>query len=336
MPEATIDEMNQQLRDFAAHEFFHIVTPLTVHSDEIGNFDFNDPKMSQHLWMYEGVTEYFASNVQLKYGLISPEEYLQVLSEKMYGMEQYKSDLPFTDLSKYTLDKYHDQYNNVYVKGALIGLCLDLELRKLSNGKYGLRDLLLDLSKKYGKSKSFKDDELFAEITKMTYPQIGDFFTKYIKGTEPLPFAEVLDWAGVTYIPEEKFTDLSLGISNSDISITQIESKPYLTIASTEHLNAMGKALGFQQGDVLVKMNGETLPDLGPTFGEFLLRQRESLQEGKPFSYGVLRKDANGDLKEVELKANAMKVELSRKHILKFNENASSEQLIIRNSWLKP
>jgi len=336
MPEATIDQMNQQLRDFAAHEFFHIVTPLTIHSEEIGNFDFNDPKMSQHLWMYEGVTEYFASNVQVKYGLISPDEYLQVLSEKMYGMEQYNSDLAFTDLSKFTLDKYHDQYNNVYVKGALIGLCLDLELRKLSGGKYGLRNLLLDLSKKFGKSKSFKDDELFAEITKMTYPEIGDFFNKYVKGTAPLPFTQVLDWAGVTFIPEEKFKDFSIGIGNGDINVTQLDEKPYLYIVSTEHMNEMGKALGFQQGDVIIKMNGETLPDLGPTFGEFLLHQRETMEEGKFLTYGVLRKDAAGELKEVELKAAIVKVDLSRKYILRFNENATAEQLALRDSWLKP
>jgi predicted metalloprotease with PDZ domain len=42
------------------HEFFHIVTPLSIHSKEIQDFDYND-KMSEHLWMYEGVTEYFAN-----------------------------------------------------------------------------------------------------------------------------------------------------------------------------------------------------------------------------------------------------------------------------------
>jgi hypothetical protein len=126
MPEATIEDMNQQLRDFAAHEFFHIVTPLTVHSKEIDDFDFNSPKMSQHLWMYEGVTEYFAGNVQVKYGLITPEEYLMVIREKMITADQFKNDVPFTDISKFTLDQYHDQYYNVYQKGALIGLCLDI------------------------------------------------------------------------------------------------------------------------------------------------------------------------------------------------------------------
>jgi predicted metalloprotease with PDZ domain len=336
MPEATIDQMNQQLRDVAAHEFFHIVTPLNIHSEHIENFDFNDPKMSQHLWMYEGVTEYFASNVQVKYGLITPDEYLEVLHDKMQTMDQFNNNLAFTDLSKYTLDKYHDQYNNVYVKGALIGLCLDLQLRKLSDGKYGLRNLMLDLSKKFGKSKAFKDDELFDEITKMTYPEIGEFFNKYVKGAEPLPLAEVLGWVGVNYTPEQKFQDYSLGLSQSDVDVKEVNGKPYLYIANAEHLNEMGKAIGFQKGDVLVKINGEMIPDLGPQLGEFLSRQRGSIKDGKPLSYGVLRPDANGEMKEVELSANAFKVDLSRKHLIEFNETPTPEQVTLRDSWLKP
>jgi predicted metalloprotease with PDZ domain len=336
MPEATIEQMNQQLRDVAAHEFFHIVTPLTVHSEEIGHFDFNDPKMSQHLWLYEGATEYFASNVQVKYGLISPEDYLDVLHEKMQSMDQYKSDISFTDLSKYTLDKYHDQYNNVYVKGALISLCLDLQLRKLSDGKYGMRNLVLDLSKKYGKNVAFKDEVLFDEITKMTYPEIGEFFNKYVKGIEPLPLAEELSWVGVTYKPEEKFSDYSLGLTQSDVDVMPINDKPYLYIANDEHLNEMGKALGFKKGDVLVKINNEIVPDLGPQLGEFLVRQRSSIKEGKPLTFGVLRKNENGESKEIELSANAFKIELTRKHLIEFMETPTADQLKLRDSWLKP
>ena len=62
MPTAALDE---QLKDVVSHEFFHIVTPLSIHSKEIHNFDFNAPKMSKHLWMYEGVTEYFANLFQV-------------------------------------------------------------------------------------------------------------------------------------------------------------------------------------------------------------------------------------------------------------------------------
>jgi predicted metalloprotease with PDZ domain len=336
MPEMPIDQMNQQLRDFAAHEFFHIVTPLTVHSEEIQDFDFNDPKMSQHLWMYEGVTEYFAGNVQVKYGLISPEEYLQVLQEKMLTSDQFKNDVPFTDISKFTLDKYHDQYYNVYQKGALIGLCLDIKLRQLSGGKYGLRNLMLDLSQKFGKSKAFKDDELFQEITRATYPEIGDFFNRYVKGSEMLPLVEVLTAAGVLYKEEEKFMDYSLGIGNSDISVTQVDNKPKLQIATTASLNAMGKTLGFQAGDVLVKINGETIPDLGPDLGAFVQKQVMALPTSKTLSYTVLRKDAGGELKETELSAPVTQIELSRRHLLAFNPEATPAQLALRDSWLKP
>ncbi len=187
MPERPIEEMNQQLRDFAAHEFFHIVTPLTIHSEEIDNFDYNDPKMSQHLWLYEGVTEYFAGNMQVKYGLITPEQYLDVVREKILTAETFYDTVPFTDISKFTLTEYKEQYYNVYQKGALIGMCLDIKLRQLSEGKYGLQNLVADLSKKYGKSKPFEDAKLFDEITALTKPEIGEFLKKYVGGPDRLP-----------------------------------------------------------------------------------------------------------------------------------------------------
>jgi predicted metalloprotease with PDZ domain len=55
LPDLPQEQISPMLVDIAAHEFFHIVTPLTVHSEEIHYFDFNDPDMSQHLWMYEGL-----------------------------------------------------------------------------------------------------------------------------------------------------------------------------------------------------------------------------------------------------------------------------------------
>ncbi len=336
MPEMPIEEMNQQLRDFAAHEFFHIVTPLTIHSKEIQDFDFNNPKMSQHLWMYEGMTEYFAGSVQVKYDLISPEQYLEILREKMVTSDQFLNDVPFTDISKFTLDKYHDQYYNVYQKGALIGMCLDIKLRKLSGGKYGVQNLMLDLSKKYGKEKAFEDDALFEEITKMTYPEIGVFFNRYVKGTEKLPLAEVLNEVGVSYNEEERFKDFSLGITNADLGVAEIEGKPRLQIASVNNLNAMGKALGFQQGDVLAKINGAALPDLGPELGAFIQGQFALMQEGKPLTYGVLRKNEKGELAEVTLSAPVTKIDMVRRHLIRFNPDATPDQLALRKTWLRP
>lgn len=338
MPEKTIEEMNQQLRDFVAHEFFHIVTPLTIHSEEIHNFDFNDPKMSKHLWLYEGVTEYFAGNVQVKYGLITPEQYLDVLRQKMATADQFIDDVPFTDISKFTLDKYKDQYYNVYQKGALIGMCLDIKLRKLSGGKYGMQNLAADLGKKFGKTKAFNDDQLFDEITKLTYPEIGEFLKRYVSGSEKLPFKETLDLVGVNFYPELINLETSLGftLNQETIALAQVNNKPMLSIGNADFLNEQGKAIGLKTGDVLVKINGETIPDLGPDLQGFFIKQQTGLVEGNTLSYTVLRKNEEGEQQELELKAPIKKVELKKKFILTFNENATPEQLALRESWLKP
>ena len=42
------------ISDIAAHEFFHVVTPLHIHSEIIENFDFETPVPSEHVWLYEG------------------------------------------------------------------------------------------------------------------------------------------------------------------------------------------------------------------------------------------------------------------------------------------
>lgn len=333
LPEAPIDQINQQLRDMAAHEFFHIVTPLTIHSEEIHNFDFNDPKMSKHLWLYEGVTEYFASNVQVKYGLITPEDYLDVLREKILTAETFKDTVPFTDISKFTLTDYKDQYYNVYQKGALIGMCLDVKLRQLSEGKYGLQNLINDLSKKYGKSKAFEDDKLFDEITSMTYPQIGEFLNHYVAGPEKLPLKEIFESVGISYIEKFISPELSLGLESNAVTITQVEGAPKLAIANMNALNDQGKALGFKNEDILLKLNGESIP-YNDQFRDFFQRQQQSLEVGKKITYTVLRKNEGGVAQEVELTADVIVVNREVRHLLGINEQATPAQVALRKAWL--
>jgi predicted metalloprotease with PDZ domain len=336
MPELPIDRMRQNLRDFAAHEFFHIVTPLNIHSKEIHQFEFNDPKMSRHLWMYEGVTEYFAGNVQVKYGLITPEQYLDVIKRKMTAASGFRQDISFTDLSQFTLDKYGDQYGNVYQKGALIGMCLDIKLRKLSNGKYGIQNLMADLSKKYGKDHPFDDAELFDIIEKLTYPEIGTFLKTYVGNAEPLPFKEVFDYVGVSLIAERQTQRYSIGFNPPALGIEEMEGKKKLKIANAAGLSEQGHALGLQADDILLKINGEDFPELGPATSAFLAKHRDALKEGDQLTVTVLRRDGTDTWAQVDLKAPVAKVSFTERNILAFDENATPEQLAIRKAWLTP
>ncbi len=186
----------------ASHEFFHTVQPLGLHSYEIADFDFSDPKFSQHLWLYEGMTEYFTIHMRIKQNMESLDEFLKVLEHKISKMNEYSNDISFTEFSKNVIDMPED-YMNVYFKGALINLCLDIRLRELSNGAYGVQNLIADLLDKYGKDKPFKDDALFEDIYKQTgFPEIKEFVEMHIEGTEPLPLKETLFKVGLMYDEE--------------------------------------------------------------------------------------------------------------------------------------
>jgi len=186
----------------ASHEFFHTVQPLGLHSYEIADFDFSDPKFSQHLWLYEGMTEYFTIHMRIKQKMESLDDFLRVLEQKVSSMNEYSNDIPFTEFSKNVMDM-PDEYMNVYFKGALINVCLDIRLRELSNGAYGVQELIADLLDRYGKDKPFKDDALFEEIYALSgFPELKVFVEKYIEGTEPLPLKETLLKVGLKYEEE--------------------------------------------------------------------------------------------------------------------------------------
>ena len=105
-------------------------------------------------------------------------------------------------MSSGVLGKYKNQFLNVYQKGALIAMCIDIKLLQLSNGKYGFMNLIQDLSARYGKQKGFKDEELFAEIGKLTYPEIEKFLQTYVSGSQPLPLEQVFNQCGCRFSAE--------------------------------------------------------------------------------------------------------------------------------------
>ena len=198
LPEDSIAVMGPIIRDVSAHEFFHIQTPLNLHSEEIGSFDFQNPQMSKHLWLYEGLTEYAAQHMQLQGGLISLPQFLERMTEKYRTSNfSYDNAIPFTKMSKGVLGKYKEEYGNVYQKGALIGLCLDLYLRSETNGRYGTQQLIRDLSARFGPEKSFADDDLFKLIAETTQVKgIEQFFSHYVSGSKELPLATLLSKVG--------------------------------------------------------------------------------------------------------------------------------------------
>jgi len=325
IPEQDQEQAIKPLKDVAAHEFFHIITPLFIHSEEIHNFDFINPKMSEHLWLYEGVTEYCAHHAQVKYGITTEEDYLGVLRNQINISRQYFNDtLSFTEMSRNVLDEHHSQFGNVYQKGALIGMCLDVKLLELSGGKYDLQRLMRDLSKFYGVENPFRDEELFPKITALTYPEIGAFLKRYVAGKERLPLEEVLAAVGVRFESVQRLNNFSLG---------GIGLGADLSIINVSQMNAVGKQLGYLLNDKIVRINGKALTP--ENYQETIQAIYANAKEGDKLKVSVEREGAKGRKKVHHLKGKMQKVETVRYNQLAFDPNATPQQLALRKVWLK-
>lgn len=330
LPEMDSLYLAQTMRDVAAHEFFHIVTPLNIHSEEIGNFDFNNPRMSKHLWFYEGLTEYNAHHVQVLNGLIDIDKFIEVMQGKMSEAQtQYNDTLPFTFMSSHVLEpKYHKEYNNVYAKGALINMCLDIMLRYYSNGKYGTQNLMADLSKKYGKEKSFKDDELFDEIEKLTFPEVRTFLNECVAGNKKLPFKEVFAMVGLLYDKELVKNEISLG--GFGLGFNPATNRA--VIYDTDKMDDFGKKMGYKDGDEIVLFNGK--PITMENYKDVLFGFLQTAQPNEKLEVKVARKKKNGKEKVKTLKAKVKPVKITIPNFITVNKDASERQVIARNAWL--
>ncbi|HEU5217507.1 MAG TPA: hypothetical protein VFU23_02555 [Gemmatimonadales bacterium] len=194
------------MTDMAAHEFFHVVTPLNLHSEIIEHFNFETPVPSRHLWLYEGATEWAAHKMQLESGLKPAEAYLAGLVGKIrYDRLTFDTTYSLTQLA---LTSYSDsgqrQYGNIYMRGAVVAGLLDIKLLELSDGQHGLRDLIGGLSKIYGKKRAFPDDSLFAIVGERTAPEIRDFLSRYVEGSEHPPVKEFYAKLGYKLIEDDQ------------------------------------------------------------------------------------------------------------------------------------
>lgn len=316
------DELVEQMKDVVSHEFFHIVTPLTIHSKEIQYFDYNAPKMSQHLWMYEGVTEYFANLFQINQGLIDENEFYSRIAEKIQGANAMNDTMPFTTMSANVLtEPYKAQYLNVYQKGALIGMCLDIQIRESSGGKRGILDLMHQLSNEYGVTKPFDDSELFAKITSMTYPEVGKFLTKYVSGPTPIPYYDYLAKVGVTKVIKKTPDGIFLQGQTPFVAVNK-ENKE-IFVAPNKELHIFYTTLDLKGGDVILSINDK--PYSLDNIYE-MISDSQKWKENDPISIKIKR-----DGKELIIKGNVKFPYIDSES----PEGTDASKAAIRTAWLK-
>jgi predicted metalloprotease with PDZ domain len=208
------DSVGRYVTDIASHEFFHVVTPLNIHSEIIEHFNFVTPVPSEHLWLYEGTTEWAAHTMQLRAGLKTPEQYLATMIKKM-KIDRANFDSTYS-LKELSLTSYSDsgqaQYGNIYMRGAITAGLLDIRLLELSHGQRGLQDLILELAHRFGKRRAFPDSTFIDTLVTMTDPAIRQFFDDYVLSAHHLPVKEYYEKLGIHLIEDEKGNPLRFEI----------------------------------------------------------------------------------------------------------------------------
>lgn len=297
-------QLVEALVDVISHEFFHTVTPLSIHSKEIQYFDFTAPKMSKHLWLYEGVTEYFSNLFQINQGLITDDEFYKRMSGKIENASKFNDTMSFTTMSTNVLEEpYKAQYLNVYEKGALIGMCIDIIIREKSNGQRGILDLMKKLTEEYGEGKPFDDAELFPKIIAFTYPEVGAFLEKYVAGETPIPYDDYLAKVGVTKSFKKIATSIFLKDKTPYIAIRP--GTKDIAVINGIQLNGFMKTIGLKGGDVIKAVNGisynlDNIYDLIMASQDWKEGDAIALQINRDGAAMTLSGKVSPDFKEVE------------------------------------
>jgi predicted metalloprotease with PDZ domain len=326
MPESMDEEaLADSMIETVSHEFFHIVSPLSIHSEDIHYFDYNNPTFSKHLWMYEGVTEYFANLFQVNQELIEEDEFYNKMMGKIQRSKSLNDAMSFTIMSENVLKApYKDEYYNVYQKGALIGMCVDILMREESNGNRGILSLMKELSNKYGKNKPFEDDKLFDEIAAMTYPSLRDFFDSHVIGDIPINYNEFLNKVG-----------LEIGTGKVETNYILMNGAPIVdgdgqkgTIFFTDMVlqNSFWADNGAQPNDVIKSIDGTLLT---------LQNANEVLEKvfmWKPGKDVDVKLDRNGE--EIVIKTKTTPSYTMGEGIME-KSDAVPQQIAVRNAWLK-
>ncbi|HEX8409713.1 MAG TPA: PDZ domain-containing protein [Thermoanaerobaculia bacterium] len=191
----------------SSHELFHAWNVKRIVPAKFAPYDYWQETPTRLLWVMEGLTSYYGELSLVRSGVWSVERYLQHLAREIETLEQLPARHHLS-LAQASVDGWlsdpaqmHDHGNawfSFYNKGELVSLLLDLTLRRMSEGKHSLDDVLTVLWEEYGRTGRGLEEDAMERIV-ARFAGVDDFFARYVDGTDPLPYAELLASAGVSF-----------------------------------------------------------------------------------------------------------------------------------------
>jgi predicted metalloprotease with PDZ domain len=200
----------EQFLALVAHEFFHTWNGTRIRPAPLAELDYTRENYTRNLWVIEGLTTYYTDIILCRAGIITADRYLERLGEAIQRHEtlpgrhvQSLADSSFDTWIKFYRPSEHTPNSQVsyYQKGALVGLLLDMRIRRRTGGRRSLDDVMRLLWTRYG-----APDVGFPEATAEGFQAVAeevcgepldDFFAAYLFGLDELPLDDALEVVGL-------------------------------------------------------------------------------------------------------------------------------------------
>jgi len=256
-----------QLPSYSAHEFFHAWNVKRIRPQSLEPVDYTKEMWTRSLWFAEGVTNTYGAYTLERTGLWSTQQFYSNLADEIRELQSRPAHR-WQSVEQSSLDAWYEKYPiytrpeesiSYYNKGQIVGVLLDILIRDRTENHAGLDDVLRALNEQYAKQDRFYNESegirsVMEEVIRKKAPaadaDLGDFFRRYIAGTDEIPYADFLARAGWT------LRDTGQHRAAIGFSVTR-DTPP--TIAFVDPDGAANQA-GLKEGDVPLSLNGEGFP----------------------------------------------------------------------------
>ena len=192
---------------FTTHEYFHLYNVKAIRPIELGPFDYDREVHTPMLWVSEGFTVYYETQLMLRAGIVGKDYLLNDLSEYIRDTETTEGHRHMS-LRQSSYDIWLNFFNrsangndvriSYYIKGPVLGLLFDIQLRELTKGKKSLDDLMRLLYNRYflKENRGFTEEEFWAsaeEIAGVPLPTLRE----YVDTTNEIDYDKMLAPAGL-------------------------------------------------------------------------------------------------------------------------------------------
>ncbi len=322
-PAKTLKEKYNDFLSISSHEFFHIWCVKRMLPDVFAPYNYSQEAYTTLLYIFEGFTSYYGDLSLWRSGLWSEKTYMEYLSKDItYVQNNYGRTVQTLADSSYNawLTGYRRGADlnsiNFYVKGLLVGLCLDFELRHRTQNRVSLDHVMRELNERYAKRNlGFNETQFESLVDELAGSSFKAFFDHYVRSTKEIPYNDILSYAGLKLEKTANTNLPSIG------AVMSAEEGPFPTLKFAIPDSAAFRA-GLDQNDQLVAINDASL--MNAKLNDVLSRHNA----GETIQVSYIRQNA---LKKTEL----ILEENYAYRVVKCPDQ-TDEQSLFFSEWLNP